>query len=224
MASRSTRPRCLARLRKAAIQACDWFQSVTSLAEQANLPMSKPAPNRDYNDCDQANTWIKETDMKITASNLLRWAGLSAMVEVQAGRRVLINGASGGMGLFAVQITKSLGTTVTGVCSTTKMEMVHAIGADHVIDCTKEDFTRSAHRYLILDMVGNHSLSQLRRALRPHGTPVLVGGEGGDRWIGALRPPALIRPAGSTSTICRVSKRTRGTRGNLLTTLPSWPT
>ena len=117
-----------------------------------------------------------------TALQALRGPG-----EIQPGQRVLINGASGGIGLFAVQIAKSLGAEVTGVCSTTKMDMVHRIGADRVIDYTKEDFTRSAQRYdLILDMVGNRSLSQLRHALTPRGTLVLVGGEGGDRWIGAL--------------------------------------
>src|SRR5579864_6297469 len=117
-----------------------------------------------------------------TALQALRGPG-----EIQPGQRVLINGASGGVGLFAVQIAKSFDAEVTGVCSTTKMDMVHAIGADHVIDYNKEDFTQSAPRYdLILDMVGNRSLSQLRGALTPRGTLVLVGGEGGDRWIGAL--------------------------------------
>ena len=117
-----------------------------------------------------------------TALQALRGPG-----EIQAGQSVLINGASGGIGLFAVQIAKSLGADVTGVCSTPKMDMVRAIGAEHVIDYTKEDFTRTAQGYdLILDMVGNRSLSQLRRALTSRGTLVLVGGEGGDRWIGAL--------------------------------------
>ena len=117
-----------------------------------------------------------------TALQALRGPG-----EIKAGQRVLINGASGGIGLFAVQIAKAFGAEATGVCSTPKVEMVHAIGADHVIDYIQEDFTRSAQRYdLILDMVGNRSLSQLRRALTPRGTLVLVGGEGGDRWIGAL--------------------------------------
>ena len=82
---------------------------------------------------------------------------------------------------------ESFGAEVTGVCSTAKMDMVRAIGADHVIDYTQEDFTRGGQRYdLILDMGGNRSLSQLRRALTPRGTLVLVGGEGGDRWIGAV--------------------------------------
>jgi len=106
---------------------------------------------------------------------------------IQPGQKVLIVGASGGVGMFAVQIAKSFGAEVTGVCSTTKVDMVRSIGADHVIDYTQEDFTQSGQRYdLILDMVGNRSLSHLRRALTPRGTLVLVGGEGGDRWIGAV--------------------------------------
>jgi NADPH:quinone reductase-like Zn-dependent oxidoreductase len=107
---------------------------------------------------------------------------------VQGGQKVLIVGASGGVGMFAVQIAKSFGAEVTGVCSTAKVDTVLAIGADRVIDYTKEEFTRSGPRYdLILDMGGNRSLSQLRRALTPRGTLVLVGGEGGDRWIGIGR-------------------------------------
>jgi NADPH:quinone reductase-like Zn-dependent oxidoreductase len=117
-----------------------------------------------------------------TALQALRTGG------IQSGQKVLIVGASGGVGIFAVQIAKSFGAEVTGVCSTAKLEMVRAIGADHVIDYTKEDFTRSGRRYdLILDMGGNRSLSQLRRALTPRGTLVPVGGEGGDRWIGIGR-------------------------------------
>ena len=91
--------------------------------------------------------------------------------------------------MFAVQIAKSFGAEVTGVCSTAKVDMVRAMGADHVIDYTTEDFTHGGQRYdLILDMGGNRSLSALRRALIPGGTLVLVGGEGGDRWIGIGRP------------------------------------
>jgi NADPH:quinone reductase-like Zn-dependent oxidoreductase len=105
---------------------------------------------------------------------------------IQPGQKVLIVGASGGVGMFAVQIAKSFGAEVTGVCSTTKVDLVRSIGADHVVDYTQEDFTRSGQQYdLILNMGGNRSLSQLRRALTPRGTLVLVGGEGGDRWIGA---------------------------------------
>ena len=118
-----------------------------------------------------------------TALQALRDAG-----GIERGQQVLIVGASGGVGLFAVQIAKSFGADVTGVSSTAKVDMVRSIGADHVIDYTREDFTRSGPRYdLIVDLGGNRSLSQLRRALRPRGTLVLVGGEGGDRWIGIGR-------------------------------------
>jgi NADPH:quinone reductase-like Zn-dependent oxidoreductase len=119
-----------------------------------------------------------------TALQALRTGG------IKSGQKVLIVGASGGVGLFAVQIAKSFGAEVTGVCSTAKVDIVRGVGADHVIDYTKEDFinTRSGPRYdLVLDMGGNRSLSQLRRALTPSGTLVLVGGEGGDRWIGIGR-------------------------------------
>jgi NADPH:quinone reductase-like Zn-dependent oxidoreductase len=117
-----------------------------------------------------------------TALQALRTGG------IQPRQSVLVVGASGGVGMFAVQIAKSFGAEVTGVCSTGKLDMVRAVGADHVIDYTKEDFTRGGPRYdLMLDMGGNRSLSQLRRALTPRGTLVLVGGEGGDRWIGIGR-------------------------------------
>jgi NADPH:quinone reductase-like Zn-dependent oxidoreductase len=98
---------------------------------------------------------------------------------------VLIIGASGGVGTYAVQIAKAFGAQVTGVCSTKKVEMVRSIGADHVIDYTREDFAEGDQRYdLILDIGGNSSLVRLRRALSPRGTLVIVGGEGGGRWLG----------------------------------------
>jgi len=103
--------------------------------------------------------------------------------QVQPGQNVLIIGASGGVGTFAVQIAKSYGAEVTGVCSTKNVDMVRSIGADHVIDYTQEDITQSGQRYgLILDTAGNRSLSHLRRALTPRGTLVIVGGSGG-RWL-----------------------------------------
>ncbi|MGP1675477.1 MAG: NAD(P)-dependent alcohol dehydrogenase [Candidatus Limnocylindrales bacterium] len=104
--------------------------------------------------------------------------------NVQSGQKVLINGASGGIGTFAVQIAKAFGAEVTGVCSTRNVEMVRSIGADHVIDYTKEDFTKSGQQYdFILDNVANHSLSDLRRVLTPEGMLVPNGGGFDHRWI-----------------------------------------
>src|ERR1700736_4606310 len=104
--------------------------------------------------------------------------------KVQAGQKVLINGASGGIGSFAVQIAKSLGAEVTGVCSTKNMDLVRSIGADDVIDYTNVDFTRTGQRYdFILDNVANRSLADLRRALTPNGTLVPNGGGFDHRWV-----------------------------------------
>jgi NADPH:quinone reductase-like Zn-dependent oxidoreductase len=106
---------------------------------------------------------------------------------VRAGQHVLIIGASGGVGTFAVQIAKAFGAKVTGVCSTAKVEVVRSIGADHVIDYTHRDITDDADRYdVVLDIGGNRPLSQLRRALTHDGTLVIVGGEGGGRWFGGI--------------------------------------
>ena len=125
----------------------------------------------------------------LTALQALRDTG-----KLQPGQKVLINGASGGVGTFAVQIAKSFGAEVTGVCSTRNVEMVRSIGADHVFDYTKEDYTESGQRYdLIIDMVGNHSLSANRRVLTPEGIFVIVGGSKGN-WLAPLMGPikALI--------------------------------
>jgi hypothetical protein len=106
--------------------------------------------------------------------------------KIQPGQKVLINGASGGVGTFAVQIAKTFGADVTGVCSTRNVDMVRSIGADQVTDYTKEDFTKSAQRYdVILDNVGNHSLLECRRVLNPKGKYVMIGGQPG-RWIDPL--------------------------------------
>ena len=113
--------------------------------------------------------------------------GLRDKGKVQPGQKVLINGASGGVGTFAVQIAKSYGAEVTGVCSTRNLDMVRSLGADHVIDYTKEDFTKSDQRYdVILDNVANHSLSEFRRVLKTNGIYVLIGGGGANenRWLG----------------------------------------
>jgi len=120
----------------------------------------------------------------ITALQALRDNG-----KIEPGQKVLINGASGGVGTFAVQIAKSFGAEVTGVCSTRNVDMVRSIGADHVLDYTREDYTKSGQRYdLIIDNVGNHSLLANRRVLNPDGIFVIVGGSGGD-WLGPLMRP-----------------------------------
>ena len=119
--------------------------------------------------------------------------GLRDKGKIQPGQKVLINGASGGVGTFAVQIAKALGAEVTGVCSTGNVEMVRSLGADRVIDYTREDFTRSAQRYdLIIDLVGNHSFSECRQVLKPKGGYVMIGGPPG-RWIDPL--PRLLGAA-----------------------------
>ena len=106
--------------------------------------------------------------------------------KIQPGQRILVNGASGGVGTFAVQIAKTMGAHVTGVCSTKNVAMVRSIGADEVVDYTKTDFTAGPERYdVILDMVGNQTLSALRRVLKPQGLYVMVGGPNG-RWITPL--------------------------------------
>ncbi len=114
--------------------------------------------------------------------------GLRANGRVQPGQKILINGAAGGVGTFAVQIARSFDANVTGVCSTRNVDMVRSIGADQVIDYTEEDFTKSGQRYdVLLDTVGNHSLSECRRVLTSNGAYVPVGGPSG-RWkIGLAR-------------------------------------
>ena len=108
--------------------------------------------------------------------------GLRDKGKIQSGQKVLVNGASGGVGTFAVQIAKSFGTEVTGVCSTRNVDLVRSIGADHVIDYTKEDFTKGAQRYdLIFDLIGNHSFSERRRVLNSNGICVMAG-VGGAGW------------------------------------------
>jgi NADPH:quinone reductase-like Zn-dependent oxidoreductase len=120
----------------------------------------------------------------ITALQALRDQG-----RLQAGQKVLINGASGGVGTFAVQIAKTLGAEVTGVCSTRNVEMVRALGADHEVDYTQQNYTQGGERYdLILDMIGNHGLLENRQVLTPQGRLVIIGGPEG-AWIGPLAGP-----------------------------------
>jgi NADPH:quinone reductase-like Zn-dependent oxidoreductase len=121
----------------------------------------------------------------ITALQALRDKG-----RIRAGQKVLVNGASGGVGTFAVQIAKSFGTEVTGVCSTKNVDLVRSLGADHVIDYTKEDVTQGAQRFdLIIDTVGTHSLSDYKRILAPKGIYVMVGSTETGNWFGFFVKP-----------------------------------
>jgi NADPH:quinone reductase-like Zn-dependent oxidoreductase len=124
---------------------------------------------------------IKPANLTFQQAGAVGVAGLTAFqglrkAKIQAGQKVLVNGASGGVGTFAVQIAKAFGAEVTGVCSTRNLDLVRSIGADHVIDYTKEDFTKSEQRYdLLFDNVSNHSFSERRRVLNPNGACVLAG-------------------------------------------------
>ena len=123
----------------------------------------------------------------VPVSALAALKGVRGVGNVQPGQNVLIIGASGGVGHYAVQIAKSLGAVVTGVASTSKLDMVREIGADYVIDYTKEDITDSGIKYDgIIDIGGNRKLRKLRRALTRKGTLVITGGEGGGKWFGGI--------------------------------------
>ena len=146
-------------------------------------------------------TFEQAASIQVAALTALQ--GIRDKGRIQPGQKVLINGAAGGVGTFAVQIAKSFGAVVTGVCSTRNAEMVRSIGADRVIDYTKEDFTQQdftkggQHYDLILDCVGNHSLSACRRVLTPKGIHVGVGGTSGPWMVGplvrAITGPVLSR-------------------------------
>ena len=127
--------------------------------------------------------------------------GVRDVGEVQPGQQVLVLGAAGAVGWFAVQLAKAFGARVTGVASTTQLELVRAVGADEVIDYTRQDVTDGTRQWeVIIDTGGRRTLSQLRRALTPNGTLVIVGGEGGGRWMGGflrnLRAPVVSRFVG----------------------------
>jgi NADPH:quinone reductase-like Zn-dependent oxidoreductase len=150
-----------------------------SYAEYTRVPEDKLAPK-------PANLSFEQAAV-VPISGLTALQGVRDKGQVQPGQKVLIIGASGGVGTFAVQIAKSFGADVTGVCSTTKVDLVRSLGADQVIDYTREDFAEREQRYdVILDTGGHSSLLHLRRALTPKGMLVIVGSETDGRWIGGF--------------------------------------
>ena len=158
-----------------------------SFAELASTPadklVAKPA----------ALTFDEAAALPISGITALR--AVRDVGEVRAGQRVLVIGASGGVGSLAIQIAKGAGATVTGVCSTGKADLVRSLGADDVIDYTREDFTDGSRRWdLIVDTAGRRPLSALRRALTKKGTLVIVGGDGGGRWTGGFFRGMLRAP------------------------------
>jgi NADPH:quinone reductase-like Zn-dependent oxidoreductase len=158
----------------------------------------------EYAAASQDDLALKPANLTFEQAATVPMAGLVALQAirdhgaVRPGQSVLINGASGGIGTFAVQIAKVLGAEVTAVASTRNLELVRSVGADHVVDYTKADFTASGKRYdVILDNVSNHSLSHLRRALTPTGVLIPNGGNFGDRWFASagrlIRATVLFR-------------------------------
>ncbi|MDP8932291.1 MAG: NAD(P)-dependent alcohol dehydrogenase [Actinomycetota bacterium] len=153
-----------------------------SFAEYARARPSRLAPKPGNLSFEQAAA--------VPVSGLAGLQGVRDHARVQSGQKVLIIGASGGVGTLAVQIAKAFGAEVTGLSSTAKVDLVRSIGADHVIDYTREDFADGEHRYdAILDIGGNRRLSHLRRALTPRGRLVIVGGDTGGRWLGGWDRP-----------------------------------
>lgn len=157
----------------------------------------------------------------VPVSGVTALLALTDVGHVTVGQKVLITGASGGVGSYAVQLAKALGAEVTGVCSTSKMDLVRSLGASHVIDYTQDDFADGTRRYdLIIDIAGNPSLSRLRRALTPTGTAVIVGGEDSGNWTGMGRQlRALARSPFLRQRLTMVTPRQRSTDLDRLTSL-----
>src|SRR5438874_956856 len=159
---------------------------------------------------------LKPANVTFEQAGSVDIAGVTALqairdkAKVQAGQKVLINGASGGVGTFAVQIAKSFGAEVTGVCSTRNVDLVQSLGADHVIDYTKEDFTKSDRHYdVIIDNVANHSLSECRRVLTPNGIYVMIGG-------GGANEQGLVGPLGKALNAALYSRFVKQKMGMMM--------
>jgi NADPH:quinone reductase-like Zn-dependent oxidoreductase len=172
-------------------------KNVTQLQPGDEVFGSHKGAFAEYVSVPEGSLALKPTNLtfeQASAVGVSAFAALQALRDqgkIQPGQKVLITGASGGVGTFAVQIAKAFGAEVTGVCSTRNAEMVRSIGADHVIDYTQEDFTEGDQRYdLILDNVGNHSLSDTRRALTPSGK-LLANGAPVGGWFGGLKDPIV---------------------------------
>jgi NADPH:quinone reductase-like Zn-dependent oxidoreductase len=181
-----------------------------SFAQYASARLDKLAPKP------ASITFTQAAAVPVSALTALQAVGDRG--HVQAGDRVLIIGASGGVGTFAVQIAKAAGAEVTGICRTAKMDTVRSLGADHVVDYTREDIAAGGGRYdVILDIGGNRPLKQLRSVLDPRGTLVIVGGENGGRWLAGsdrqLRALLLSPFSGQTLTTLICSEN----RADLLT-------
>jgi NADPH:quinone reductase-like Zn-dependent oxidoreductase len=180
-----------------------------SFAEYARADASKLAPKPANLSFEQAAA------VPISAPTALQ--AIRDKARVQPGQKLLIIGASGGVGTFAVQIAKAFGAEVTGVCSTAKIDLVRSLGADHVIDYTHEDFADGKRAYdVILDIGGNRRLSHLRRTLTPRGSLVIVGGETGGRWLGgydrSLRAVLLSPFVSQTLTMLASSENSEDLR------------
>ena len=167
-----------------------------AFAEYARVPEDAIAPKPANLTFDQAAA--------VPVAGITALQGLRDKGNLQSGQRVLIIGASGGVGTFAVQLAKAFGAQVTGVCSTGNVDLVRSLGADHVVDYTKEDFTRDVGRHdLVFQVAGNESPWKCRRVLTPKGTLVLCSGDGGGNWFGPL-----IGIAGGLASAAFASQRT----------------
>ena len=180
-----------------------------SLAEYVHVAEDKLAPK-------PANLTFEQAAAVPTAA-VSALMGLRDAGKIQPGQKVLINGASGGVGTFAVQIAKAFGAEVTGVCSTRNVDLVRSIGADHVVDYTREDFTRNGQRYdLILDNVASRSFSDLRRALTPQGKIIPNSGHAGMGYVFKSFALSLVRRQHGSMYLAVPDSRNLATLGDLI--------